>query len=144
MIELDYASGDPLRGLRASEVPDGDLFFDFEVEVKPLSGTDYIRILPTKPLDPYKRYVVALTKEILDSNGEPIVSSPAYTELKSDLVLGPSVDAVRNLIQNFWEPTAKSAISGLRSNFGGAEIELENIALAYSFTTSNDKKSFST
>ncbi|QFS86463.1 MULTISPECIES: hypothetical protein [unclassified Marinobacter] len=140
VIELDYASGDPLRGLRASEVPDGDLFFDFEVEVKPLSGTDYIRILPTKPLDPYKRYVVALTKEILDSNGEPIVSSPAYTELKSDLVLGPSVDAVRNLIQNFWEPTAKSAISGLRSNFGGAEIELENIALAYSFTTSNDKK----
>ncbi|MDX5335383.1 MAG: hypothetical protein LPK13_04755 [Marinobacter sp.] len=140
VIELDYASGDPLRGLRATEVPDGDLFFDFEVEVKALSGTDYVRILPTKPLDPFKRYVVALTKDILDSNGDPIVSSPAYTELKGESVLGPSVDAVRNLIKNFWEPTARSAISGLRTNFGGTAIDAENIAMAYSFTTSNDKK----
>lgn len=140
VIELDYASGDPLRGLRANEVPTGNLFFDFEVEVKPLSGTDYVRILPTKPLNPFKRYVVALTKEILDSNGDPIVSSPAYTELKGKSPIGPGVDAVRNLINKVWEPIAQSAISGLRTTFGGTAIDFEEIAMAYSFTTSNDKK----
>ncbi|MET4025006.1 hypothetical protein ABIE59_000517 [Marinobacter sp. MBR-99] len=157
LIELDYASGDPLRGLRAGEVPSGAPFNNFITEVRELSGDTYLRILPVSPLDPYKRYVVVLTNEITDGADQQIVSSPAYTELKDESqVLGPSVDRVRTLINSFWEKTALQAFNtaALPVGPGGALVSLNDvrqandfpalekgsIALSYSFTTSNDKQ----
>src|SRR5690554_4444608 len=157
LIELDYASGDPLRGLRAGEVPTGAPFNDFITEVRELRGETYLRILPTKPLKANSRYVVVLTNEIQDSAGEPVVSSPAYTELKDkSQVLGPSVDRVRTLINDFWEETASQAVNtpafplgpngallslnNLRTANELPELGKENFALTYSFTTSNDKQ----
>ncbi|MGX1202991.1 hypothetical protein [Marinobacter sp. MBR-105] len=153
LIELDYASGDPLRGLSASELPsDGAPFNNFIAEAKNFNGETILRITPVEPLKPNKRYVVILTNEIQDSSGEPVVSSPAYTELKDEtMVIGPSVDRVRTLINSFWEKVAEDAIStpipGIgvslneaRSNNGLPELSRDNVALSYSFTTSNDKK----
>lgn len=153
LIELDYASGDPLRGLRASEPPvAGTAFNSFIAEPKNFNGEAYLRITPIEPLNPNKRYVVVLTNELQDSSGDPIVSSPAYTELKDDSkVLGPSVDRVRALINGFWEEVAEGALSTTIPEFGVSlndarqasglpALTRANIALSYSFTTSNDKK----
>ncbi|MBK1874187.1 hypothetical protein FE848_13220 [Marinobacter sp. 1-3A] len=153
LIELDYASGDPLRGLSASELPSaGAPFNNFFVEPKDFNGESFLRITPVEPLKPNRRYVVILTNEIEDASGEPIVSSPAYTRLKDDtIVLGPSVDRVRSLINSFWEKVAEDALSTTIPAFGVSlnqaraannlpELSRDNLALTYSFTTSNDKK----
>ena len=153
LIELDYASGDPLRGLSASELPSsGAPFSNFIAEAKDFNGETYLRITPVEPLKPNKRYVVILTNEITDSADQPIVSSPAYTELKDEtMVIGPSVDRVRTLINSFWEKVAEDGFSTPIPAVGATlnqvrlgaqlpELSRDNLALTYSFTTSNDKK----
>ena len=154
LIELDYASGDPLRGLSASELPSaGATFNNFIAEAKDFNGETYLRLTPVEPLKPNKRYVVVLTNEITDGSGNPIVSSPAYTRLKDDsIVLGPSVDRVRTLINSFWEKVVEDAVNTplpapisvslnqARAANSLPELSRDNVALSYSFTTSNDKK----
>ncbi|SNC75629.1 virulence factor lipase N-terminal [Marinobacter sp. es.048] len=151
LIELDYASQSPLQALSATESPNPGVFTDFVVTKKTLFDpdldkvTDFIRILPTSPLKPGKRYIVAILDEVT-ANGEPIVSSPSYTTIDSGddspegYTLDPGVDSVRSLIDGLWEPVAAGTINGYRNVVGGDPITEGNIALSYSFTTSNDEQ----
>lgn len=136
LIELTYASGDPLQGLSIQEPPVpsaaiGATTPEYRADVVTLDGNSAIRILPLEPLNPRKRYVAIVTKGIQDINGEAIVASPSYQNLTDpDQPLGNSALApVRALINGLWEPIAEAA-----------GIPADSVALSYSFTTSNDEK----
>ncbi|MBZ2167560.1 hypothetical protein [Marinobacter sp. F4216] len=166
LIELDYASGDPLRGLSNSEPPTiplaltaqtalggdevafGELLGRvsspaYRADVVELDGQSAIRVLPLKPLDPQKRYVVVVTNEVLDINGDPIAQSPSYANLTDEeQPLGTSSLApVRAIMNGLWETIATNYFQ-LTNNARpeGSELTADNIALSYSFTTSNDEK----
>ncbi|TBW59403.1 hypothetical protein EZI54_00120 [Marinobacter halodurans] len=131
LLELEYASGDPVQGLSNGEPPTVAGLANVRADVETLDGTSAIRILP---LQPRKRYIVAVTTGVKDLNGDSIVASPAYQNLTDvEQPLGNSALApVRTLINSLWEPTITAAT-------GGAVTE-DNLALSYSFTTSNDEK----
>ncbi|MDX1635498.1 MAG: Ig-like domain-containing protein, partial [Marinobacter sp.] len=144
LIELSYASGDPVQALNISEPPTLELAVTgpaglpkFRADVETLDGTSAIRILPLEPLDPRKRYVVAVTKGIQDINGEAIIQSPSYNNLTDETQpLGSSgLAPVRTLINKLWEPISAAYFGAV-----GAELSADDIALTYSFTTSNDEK----
>jgi len=132
LLELEYASGDPVQALGIGEPPTVAGAALARADVETLDGTSAIRILPLEPLNPRKRYVVVVTKGITDINGDPIVASPTYANLTDEeQPLGTaSLGAVRTLINSLWEPIAGAAL----------QLTDEQIALTYSFTTSNDEK----
>lgn len=137
LIELAYASGDPVQGLGNQEPPTVAGLATARADVETLDGTSAVRILPLEPLDPRKRYVAVVTKGVTDINGDAIISSPSYANLSDETQpLGSSSLApVRALINNLWEATAAGF-------FQAASIPLtaDDIAISYSFTTSNDEK----
>lgn len=174
LIELEYASGDPVRGLGAGESPTiplaitaqvaagaapmdlsgrnqaaaVDYLFgltqnpDYVAEVVTLDGNSAIRINPTKPLNPFKRYLVVVTKEVLDVNGDPIVQDPLYRDVADpDRVLGnpAALTPVRRIVDGFWEKVAASYF-GVPNQARQTDLTEESIAISYSFTTSNDQE----
>lgn len=106
LIPVEYAGGDALQPL-VTEAPgltpaaqyrealrlqeqgnteDADRIFSglleekVRVELLDIDGgqNNLVRVLPLKPLAPKTQYVLALTDEIVDANGEPLVGSPTY------------------------------------------------------------------
>lgn len=177
LIELQYASGDPVQGLSNSEPPTIPLAITAQVaqgldpvgtgtdlsgrnalvagqylgslaqnptythEVVQLDGTSAIRIHPTVPLNPKSRYVVVVTNEVLDINGDPIIQSPSYANLTdpSQPLGSPTLQPVRTIINSFWENIASSYF-GLNNTARAEALTADDIALSYSFTTSNDQE----
>ena len=137
LIELEYASGDPVQGLSNQEPPTPIGLASARADVETLSGTSAIRILPLEPLNPRKRYVAVVTKGVTDINGDAIVASPSYQSLTDEAQpLGnPALAPVKALINNLWEATAAGFFE-----FIGAPVTEDDIAISYSFTTSNDEK----
>ncbi|KRW82350.1 hypothetical protein [Marinobacter sp. P4B1] len=175
LIELEYASGDPVRGLSAGEAPTIPLAITAQVaaggapqdlsgrgqaeaaaylygltqapeyvaEVVTLDGESAVRINPTKPLNPFKRYLVVVTNGVLDVNGDPIIQDPVYGNITASGtednpnagLLSSALAPVRQLVNGFWEPVALSYAGNL-----GVPVDEEDIAVSYSFTTSNDQR----
>ncbi|ERS89454.1 hypothetical protein Q667_01600 [Marinobacter sp. C1S70] len=148
LIELAYASGDPVQGLGNGEpptlaigLPDGAGMPKVRAEVVTLDGTSAIRILPLEPLKPGKRYVVVVTNDVKDINGDPIIQDPSYSNLTAEGTAEnpgaglPSQDLlpVRTLINSLWEPLALKYAEAI-----GQPLSEDQIALSYSFTTSKD------
>ncbi|MGC8119448.1 hypothetical protein [Marinobacter sp. VGCF2001] len=150
LIELSYASGDPVRGLAAQEPATLELALSgpqslpkIRADVESLDGNSAIRILPLEPLNPQKRYVVLITTGVKDVNGDSIIQDPVYANATGSgtaddpaqgLVDGALLP-VRTLINKLWEPIAVNYVKAL-----GGSLTEEEIALTYSFTTSNDEK----
>ncbi|MCL7943997.1 hypothetical protein [Marinobacter sp. ATCH36] len=164
LIELEYASGDPVLGLGEGESPSIPLAVtaqtnpgalvaadiannpEYVAEVVELDGTSAIRINPTKPLNPFTRYLVVVTNEVLDVNGDPIIQDPVYRDVANpERPLGnaTALAPVRQIVDGFWEKIA-SAYFGLpnsvRQQQGVDPLDEQSIALSYSFTTSNDQE----
>jgi len=151
LIELEYASGSPLEGLTIQEPPTlvpptGNNYEAIEII---LDGTSYIRINPIKPLKPNTRYVVVVTDEVKDLNGENIAASVSYQNLTdlNEPLLSNALLPIRSIINGLWEPIAVNYFSNAtnisRSVFPESEypyLDSDNIALSYSFTTSGDEK----
>src|SRR5690554_5222382 len=148
LIELEYASGDPVRALSISEPPtlaiaQGSAPVEIRADVETLDGTSAIRILPLKPLNPQKRYVVLVTTDVKDINGDSIVQDPIYSNITAEGtadnpnagLLSSALAPVRTLVNNLWEPMALAY-----ANAAGTPITADQIALTYAFTTSNDEK----
>src|SRR5690606_21447667 len=138
LIPLEYASGDPLQGLRNGEPPTVAVgsIPEIEVSVVELSGKDFIRITPLEPLKPLTRYVVVVTNQIKDAGGQPLIAPPTYSLVAgNDDLPNPALASVRNLVQNLWEPVAANF-------FQNASIPLsrQNIVFSFSLTTSGDEK----
>lgn len=175
LIGLQYAGGDPVRGLGAGESPTIPLAITAQVaagaapqdlsgrdraaagaylgsltqspeyvaEVVTLDGTSAIRINPTKPLDPFTRYLVVITKEVLDINGDPIIQDPLYNNVANpELPLGnpSSLAPVRRIVDGFWEKVATSFFGVPNQARPGNALTEDDIAISYSFTTSNDQR----
>ena len=181
LIELAYASGEPVRALSAGDPPTIPLAITFQLaaglnplgtgtdlqgrnreeavgylaglasspaydhDVIELEGDSAIRVRPNKPLNPLSRYVVVVTDGIKDINGDAIVGSPSYQNLgEVDGALGnPALAPVKTLITSFWENIGSSYFAlnnSARAGAGLPELDKDNIALSYSFTTSEDKK----
>lgn len=169
VLELDYASGEPIQGLSAGETPTIPLALtfaaasagsaaagaalaaeavnpSFEATVISQGGVPVLRIQPTKPLKPKTKYLVVVTNEVLDAAGDPVGPSLAYTNIKDTSIALPStsLSALRSLVNNFWETVANTYF-GLVTNNSRAALTLpnlsrDNIALSYSVTTTGDEK----
>ena len=137
LIELAYASGDPVRGLSAQEPPTVAGVAAARADVETLSGTSAIRILPLTPLKPQTRYIAVATKGINDINGDAISPSPSYINLTdAEQPVGNSLlSPVKALINGLWEPSAEGFFA-----VAGNGLTADDIALSYSFTTSPDEK----
>ncbi|KAA1171322.1 hypothetical protein FWJ25_17045 [Marinobacter salinexigens] len=143
LIEVAYASGDPVQGLSNGEPPTLELALSgptampqFTADTVTLDGSSAIRIVPTQPLNPRKRYIAVVTTGVLDVNGDAIIQSPSYASLTGDEPLGTaSLAAVRTLINRVWEPLAEAYFGAV-----GASLTADDVAISYSFTTSNDEK----
>src|SRR5690606_21787179 len=110
-----------------------------EAVVEEFDGTHFIRINPLKPLNPDKRYVVVVTDGVKDADGKSIMQSSAYETLTGNGALGNDALAnLRKLVNGLWEPVAEQYFQ--LPNAAGAKLSAKNIALSYSFTTSNDEK----
>jgi pimeloyl-ACP methyl ester carboxylesterase len=144
LFELSYASGDPLRALSAGEPPavtditngpDGVALVPAVADVQEVDGRSAIRIQGTGPLNPGKRYIVAVTKNVTHDGGTPIDSSFQYGFLTDETnVLSGSIASVQTLMNKLWEPVVLGALSG-----GGPTPPDDVIAISYSFTTSSDE-----
>lgn len=175
LIELQYAGGDPVRGLGAGESPTIPLAItaqvaagaapqdlsgrdqaaagaylaglaqspDYVAEVVTLDGDSAIRINPTQPLNPFKRYLVVVTNEVLDVNGDPIVQDPLYRDVADPdrpLANPTALTPVRRIVDSFWEKVAASFFGVPNQARPGNALTESDIALSYSFTTSNDQR----
>jgi pimeloyl-ACP methyl ester carboxylesterase len=177
LIELDYASGDPLQALSLSEPPTVPVAQPFaqikatikaggtpgaglvtaaktaaraavdqyKVDVIEQSGKSVIRINLLKPLNPKKRYIVAITNGVKDSLGEPIIPSPVYssvTDPKAPLGTDELLP-VRKIVNALWETVAEGYFAlpnSTREAQSLPDISADNIAISYSFMTSDDEK----
>ncbi len=187
LLELEYASGDPLTGLSGKEVPtvwnavrfgaasfasspgaetgaaatiyssDGnpatgaaeagaDLVAlatapAYEAKVQEFDGTSFIRIHPMKPLDPRKRYVVVISDGVKDAQGESVIQSTSYANITDETqALGSaSLQPVRDIMNGLWEKTAEGYFSSVANLVRPtAPLSADNIAMSYSFMTSED------
>ncbi len=127
LLELEYASGDPLQGLSIGEPPTVLGAAPARADVETLDGTSAIRILPLQPLNPRKRYVAVVTKDITDINGENIIASPSYGNLTDEE-----------------QPLGNAALAPVRTLINvGTDCwcsAWDHPTVSYSFTTSNDEK----
>ncbi len=84
------------------------------VELLDIDGgqNNLVRVLPLTPLEPKTKYVLALTNDIVDAQGEPLVGSPTYQSVANpDRVLSngafqPFRDAMlpaRNLAADYFD-----------------------------------------
>lgn len=134
--------------LAASDAAQAELFQRYSkplysVEVKELDGKDYIRINLNRPLNPRKRYVVVLTNGIRDIDGSPVQQDPVYNNLTdtSQVLLSSALAPVRSIINGLWETIGTSYFTNVTNlSRGTSGLNANNIALSYSFTTSDDAK----
>lgn len=148
MVALTYASEDPVQGLSNQEPPTVSAAQpSYTLEHKILDGNSTIRIHPTTPLDPRTRYVVAVTTGVTDSTGEAIQPSPgaagyaAVTNADAQFIGSlEGISAVQSLVNALWEPTSLGLINTVRSVAALDPLTDANLALTYSFTTSDDEK----
>ncbi|MBW7471999.1 hypothetical protein [Marinobacter sp. F4218] len=155
LVPVEYASGDALRPLEA-EAPgltpaeryrqarrlqaQGDtagadaIFSDLlaekvRVELLDIDGgqNNLVRVLPLTPLAAKTQYVLALTNDIVDASGEPLVGSPVYQSVAdpertlSNAAFQPFRDAMlpaRRLVTDYFDFKRESEESaGFRSGF---------------------------
>lgn len=173
LLELDYASGDPLQALSLGEPPTIPLALPFaaleagdtsqvtaanivaraavdQYKVSVVTQSDdegehsVIRINLLKPLDPKKRYLVVVTKDVT-AGGEHIIASPSYANATdATQPLGSSnLEPVRKIINSFWEPVAENYF-GLTNSSRAANslpaLTAKDIAFSISLTTSADEE----
>src|SRR5690554_461618 len=151
LIELSYASGDPVRALSIGEPPTLAITDPANpsapvlarADVETLDGASAIRILTLEPLNPHRRYVVLVTTGVKDIHGDPIIQDPVYVNITAEGtadnpaagLLSSALAPVRTLVNNLWEPLAMAY-----ANAVGTPVTPDQIALTYAFTTSNDEK----
>ena len=107
-----------------------------------------IRISPRTPLNPESKYLVVVTNEIRDNQGEKIKASPSYKGLTDPTapLLSPALSGARDAIQG-WERLASgwfaAATNVVRAQFRAdpnlttiyPDLDDSNVALSITFTT---------
>ncbi|MBY6220995.1 hypothetical protein [Marinobacter nauticus] len=124
--------------------PLSDYLEQFRVEVIDLDGgkDNAIRITPLKPLDPKKKYLVVVTNEILDEDGDPLINDPVYSNILGEDgapgLISSRLAALTPALQS-WEQLASgyfaNVVNNTRPLVGLPDLTQENIAMALTFTT---------
>lgn len=154
LIPLEYAGGDSLRQVsgevagmssailyrRALALEEGgntaeaDAIFDalvedkLRVELLDIDGgqNNMIRILPVKPLAEKTRYALAITDDIVDTNGDPLVGAPTYQSVAdpeavlSNVAFEPFREALlpaRRLASDYFEFKQAFSVAGFPKMF---------------------------
>lgn len=137
----DDASIDPLDLTSiVAAFPDNPIAADsvqsvFQADYVELAdGTPTIRIMPTEPLEPRTKYIVAVTDGIKGADGLPVRPSADYELLRGDLELASSALApVREAVKG-WEQIA----GGFLMQASSGALTQDNVILSYAFTTNSD------
>ena len=114
----------------------------FRAEVVSLDGgtNNTLRITPISPLDPKKKYLVVVTNEVMDANGEALIGSPSYQNISdTEQPLGSQALAPVRAAISSWEQLATGYFSNLtnksRTTAGLPALSADNIAMSLTFTT---------
>jgi hypothetical protein len=122
---------------------------NFRAEVVSQGDVDnVIRIVPRTPLNPESKYLVIITNEIRDSQGDKIATSPTYTNLRDPAAtpLSAALLPVKDAIEG-WERLASgwfaATTNTVRAQFRAdpsltaiyPDLDDSNVALSITFTT---------
>ncbi len=113
-LRLEASGGTNAQGESAADIFSDLLTEKVRVELLDINGgqNNLIRVLPITPLDPKTQYILAVTNDIVDANGEPLVGSPTYQSVAdperilSNGAFGPFRDAMlpaRQLAADFFD-----------------------------------------
>lgn len=107
-------------------------------------GTDNVlRISPLEPLRPKTKYLVVLTDDIKDKDGQAIIGSPTYQNASDpDAPLAGPLQPLRGAILN-WETLARGYFGFMETVFGSQNLAAlgldaptgDDIAFSVTFTT---------
>lgn len=145
LLPLETGTSDALYLTAVLQPPDGSPFdpalvtaTQFSASVVTTDGNSTIRIKPTTPLLPKKKYLVVLTNDILNTSGAPITRSATFDLLASGATLpNPQLQPLRTLV-NAWLDLGAGFLKFATSSPETALPFLRNkIALSYSFTTTD-------
>lgn len=113
---------------------------DYDVKVIDVEGTDnVIRVTPLKPLDSRAKYIVVITKGVLDADGNAIKGSQDYEFIRSadpSEFISSSLVSVQSLIGG-WEQLAGAIITVNGTNTAKAALLQAGYALTTAFTTTD-------
>lgn len=116
---------------------------EYRAEVVSLDGgtNNVLRITPLKPLNPKTKYLVVVTNEVTDDNGDPIVASPSYQNISDPAQpLGNSALAPVRAAIGSWEALAGGYFNALTNGGRGSDpLTADDLALSLTFTTGGTK-----
>lgn len=111
----------------------------FDTRVVSLDGgsNNVIRIRPTLPLKAKTKYLVFITNDVRDAQGQPLTASWTYNALgdPSYAVLG-ALEPVRTAILG-WEQMAGGFLQAVSGGQLGEEAAKAKLVLSYTFTTTD-------
>lgn len=135
LVPLSYDGGPKLGTLNEAAPFDLAKFSNTSITAEVISYADgdltnsVLKINPTTPLANNTRYLVVLTNELKDANGNPTVVPSQYDYLAGDGdLLNPALAPAREFIQG-WKQLAQGFISQVRS------ADPSILTAAYTFTT---------
>ncbi len=116
---------------------------EYRAEVVSLDGgtNNVMRITPLRPLNPKTKYLVVVTNEVTDDNGDPIVASPSYQNISDPAQpLGSSALAPVRAAIGSWEALAGGYFNALTNGGRGSDpLTADDLALSLTFTTGGTK-----
>ena len=136
-----------IRYQQAAALQDGGALSDLvnptaRAEIISLDGgvDNILRITPLRPLEPKTKYLVVITNDIVDIDGEPVEPSVSYVAFRD--ALDPLIDSfepVRQAVQG-WESLAAGYFSFMQTAFEANLTEFsapadDSIAFSMTFTT---------
>jgi len=138
---------DAIRYQQAAALQDGIILADLvnptaRAEIISLDGgvDNILRITPLRPLASKTKYLVVITNDVVDVDGEPVEPSVSYAAFRDALVpLIDSFEPVRQAVQG-WESLASGYFSFMQAAFEANVTEFsapadDTIAFSMTFTT---------
>ena len=171
LLPLDYPSGDPL--VNDGEFPSFEEAIEFQtaqallengntttandifqelatpvaraeiISLDDEADNNVLRLSPLEPLDPKTKYLVVVTNDVDDDDGEPVSRSPQFDGLLRDEPIGsPGLDGLRPVVQG-WTQLASGYFGFMSQVFNSESLEplgfeaptQDDIAIAFTVST---------
>ncbi|MCK0536472.1 hypothetical protein [Alcanivorax quisquiliarum] len=112
---------------------------EIDAEVISVDGgvNNAIRIIPKEPLQPATKYLVFVTNNVVDAQGEPLTTSWAYNALRGDSFNATGALATVRQLVRAWDGIAGSVLVAGSGGLLPLEDAIESVVIAYTFTTTD-------
>jgi len=145
VVPLDTGANDPLDPtgiVGVNQTALGETAVSASVISLDGGENNVLRVVPLQPLLPKTKYLVVVTNNLLDADGNPVQPSTQYAFLRSadantQAGLADSLQGVSSLIQQAWEPVA----DGILPVVSGGALSKDNVVISYTFTTTDPQAS---